>query len=117
MRALLVAVLLFALPAGAAGYDWTAPTSPEWVEMGAAELLIAADVAMSARFLKRPGTWEMNPILGEHPTSGRLYATGAVSGLVAAGLWLALPARARWAVPMCVGIGEGAVVASMVLRW
>jgi hypothetical protein len=77
MRAL---VLLALLIAGAAHAD----------DFPATELLfdvaLAADMATTADIKNHPGIHETNPILGAHPSDGKIAAYGACAGLIHAAI-------------------------------
>lgn len=112
----IVAVIAAAAPARAddSSRAWAPPTRGEATILAAAEGLIVADVAISVRLLRRPGSFEANPFLGEHPSALGVVATGACGGLLLAALWYALPPRARWIAPLFVGIGESVVLANSI---
>ena len=88
------------------------PTPAEWALLGAAEGLIVVDMLQTLDLKRHPGAYEVNPLLGSHPSDARVIVTGVAAGTATAALWYALPSRIRWIVPLFVGIGEGFVIAS-----
>lgn len=113
-RFLTILVLCAASGANAADWNWTPPTKGETVQIAALEALIIADVSTSLDIKNHPRAWEMNPILGQHPSDLRLILTGVTSGLLAAGLWYALPSRCRWVVPLFAGAAEIYIVGTSI---
>ena len=89
----------------------TDPWSKQDIALEAAYMLVtAADMAQTLQIKDHPGMIETNPLMGEHPTDGRIYshfATCAVLHVLAVDL---LPSKYRGMFQM-LGIGfESAVV-------
>ena len=62
--------LAFALPLLAAAGKWTGPQKEALI---ASELMLAADWAQTRQIARNPALFrELNPILGEHPSVGRV---------------------------------------------
>ncbi len=97
IRLLILVALLLAAPARAA--DWSSPSDWPTADKALAGVAIAATVAdwaQSRYIAQNPGRlYEINPILGRHPTVGAVntYFAGALVGGVV--LALVLPERQR----------------------
>jgi hypothetical protein len=109
-----VAALL--LCAGAAHAERPPPTWYETSLLVAAEASLAADMLQTldikrhsdvswnyyGTLLTRPGLWETNPILGQHPSDAKVAVYFAGAALATGAAWYALPSRWRMLVPLGV---------------
>ena len=111
-RSVMAAAVLFAAvsllaPRCAQAAEWQPPDSGEIAALVATEALIAVDILqtvdMTHRYSESQIFYEANPLLGLHPSTERVIASGIVGGLATAGLWLWLPPRVRLLVPIVVG--------------
>lgn len=100
------AAVLMLLIAGAARAEdprlwpaWEPPSRKETALLGAAEVLILADVLQSLDSFKNHAGWEANPLLPRHPSTEAMWAVGASVGLGIALLWYFLPSPWRDVAP------------------
>ena len=88
----LALVVLLGLPNLAAGQQRTAL---DWGLAVGSTALIVADWSQSLRIARNPGRWgEFNPLLGLHPSEGRVNTVLALA-VVSNGAALLLPKRPR----------------------
>lgn len=109
-------VLLYLLvsllaPRCAHAEEWKPPTRAETAIFVAAELLVAVDLVQTRDFLHgRANGYEINPLLGAHPSDARLLATGGAAMLALAAGWYFLPSPWRDCVTLPVLFVEVPVV-------
>lgn len=77
MRAILIALLLLALPAQAQ----TPLSKEEWAREAAYLVLLTADYSLTMDLKNHPGMYEKNPILGRHPSDQQLRGYFAVAAI------------------------------------
>lgn len=74
---------------------WAPPTPVETTLFIAAEALIVVDTLQSLDIKRHHDLYELNPLLGEHPSDARFIGTSAVVGLAVAAGWWFLPSPWR----------------------
>jgi hypothetical protein len=96
-------------------------SEPDWNEIKRYEIafqaLNAADAAQTCDFLARGRAYEMNPILGRHPSCPKVIAFKIAGGAVHYVLMRAIfkndPRAARWAEIVTIAIQGGVVAANL----
>lgn len=79
MSKLTIPIILILLAGCSTPRPWT---RGELVLAGMSVAAAAWETIETERFLERPNTYEMNPLLGRHPSDGRLFATAIASEAV-----------------------------------
>jgi hypothetical protein len=102
-------LLIFMMAFCAYGQEWKQPSKGEIAAITITEVLIATDIAMTVNAMKR-GSYEINPILGSHPSTERVIAFGVIGGVSSLVLWYWLPSKVRYLVPAVVGSIELEIV-------
>lgn len=97
-RILILACLLSLLCSCSTARPWT---RNEKIAFGVSCAMSAADAYTTTRFLDHEGNYELNPILGRHPSDGQVYLTQAISQVLFFSVlhWL-LP---DWRIPASLG--------------
>lgn len=91
-RAALLIITLAALCGAARAQSWT----DEQRTLGAMYLTAhAIDWAQTRQIIREPGMWELNPILGRHPSRARVNAYFALTPLAGYLVLDALPSQHR----------------------
>src|SRR6266851_1614507 len=92
--------VLLALAATAARAEWQPPTTAETTLLIAAQTSSVLDMLQTLDIKRHPGSYEMNPILGSHPSDARVLTYFATSAVIKTAAWYALPRGWRNIVPV-----------------
>jgi hypothetical protein len=93
------------------GWGWEAPTLGEVAFLAPAQILLALDVWQTLDIARHPKeSRETNPWMGPHPSERRVLLVGLGTVAATTGIWVALPPKVRWIVPVALGSVEVAAV-------
>jgi hypothetical protein len=92
-------------------WDWEPPTWKEAAVLAPAQLLLALDIWQTLDIARNPKTMrETNPWMGPHPSERRVLLVGLGTVAATTAIWVALPPKARWLLPVVLGSIEAAAV-------
>ena len=109
-RLIIIAMLLV----GCATRPWTIE---EKVLLGASCLAMAADTYTTTRFLDNENNWEVNPILGRHPSDTKVITYMISSQAVAIILAHYFPKYRSWILGVKTGLNTVGAVNNSTLDW
>ncbi len=94
-------LLALTLAATAARAEWQPPTMAETTLLIAAQTSSVLDMLQTLDIKRHPEQlYEINPLLGEHPSDARVLTYFAASAVIKTAAWYALPRGWRNIVPL-----------------
>ena len=109
-----LAIIAIFLAGCATARPWT---TEEKVLLGASCLAMAADTYTTTRFLDNENNWEVNPILGRHPSDTKVVMYMFSSQVVAIILAHYFPEYRSWILGVKTGLNTVGAVNNSTLDW
>jgi len=92
-------------------------TTQEKVLLGVSCLAATTDAYTTARFLDREGSWEMNPVMGKHPSGTEVITYMISSQMIAIVLAHYFPKYRSWILSIKTGLNTVGTLNNLTLYW